>query len=108
MSMNLRHAAALALVGWALMLPPYYIKPGNTGTGVNPTAPWTDWFKADSFDTLKKCVEFQIDIIRAGARMKLTAESSADPKSERLVSEQFLASQCVPTTDLSVPTGLRK
>jgi hypothetical protein len=42
--MNPRHAAALALVGWYLMLPSY-----------DPSVPISKWYQAESFDTAAQC-----------------------------------------------------
>src|ERR1700736_3764083 len=63
--MNLRHAAALALVGWYLMCPPlcssHWSKdeksPCNCGA-FNYDAPLDRWFKSAGsgrFDSLRKC-----------------------------------------------------
>ena len=43
--MNLRHAAALALVGWYLMVPPLS----------NPSAPLSKWNLYRSYDTAREC-----------------------------------------------------
>jgi hypothetical protein len=47
--MNLRHAAALALVGWYLMVP----------SKKDPNAPIRDWGHYGSYDTAKECGEEQ-------------------------------------------------
>ncbi|HEY6420007.1 MAG TPA: hypothetical protein VIX59_13470 [Candidatus Binataceae bacterium] len=48
--MNLRHAAALVLVGWYLMMPP------TTPSGKpNPGASLSQWTQADDFDTADAC-----------------------------------------------------
>ncbi len=51
--MNLRHAAALALTGWYLMIPPY----GSVDSGESP--PLADWTIQGVFDSRKACTEFQ-------------------------------------------------
>lgn len=43
---NVRHVAALALVGWYLMVPH---RPGD------PSEPIWQWYQANSFDTAEKC-----------------------------------------------------
>jgi len=53
--MNPRQAAALALVGWYLMLPP---EQGGQGS-FNPSAPLREWFLAGSFDTPDACQQRQ-------------------------------------------------
>jgi hypothetical protein len=52
MSMNLRHAAALALVGWYLMVPP-----GKSNSGVEPDLQWplAQWSSLQSFDAAADC-----------------------------------------------------
>jgi hypothetical protein len=47
--MKLRHAAALALVGWYLMVPP------ENGTAVNVDAPLSKWFVRTAHDTTSDC-----------------------------------------------------
>lgn len=49
MSINFRHAAAFALVGWYLMIPP----------GKEFMAPLGYWVQEVSFDTAKECASGQ-------------------------------------------------
>jgi hypothetical protein len=49
--MNFRHAAALALVGWYLMLPPVDIPSGR----YVEEAPIASWRKLVEYDTFTKC-----------------------------------------------------
>jgi hypothetical protein len=51
MSMNLQHAAALALVGWYLMVPPLQ----NSVFGCDPNAPLRKRLKFRSFDSETAC-----------------------------------------------------
>ena len=60
--MNLRHAAALALVGWYLMVPPVHwgiVKAPMRSNTVyfDPDAPLSQWWTQDSFETLSDCRE---------------------------------------------------
>jgi hypothetical protein len=48
--MNIRHAAALALVGWYLMLPPLRDK------AVHTEAPLAQWQNYGNFDTAVECL----------------------------------------------------
>jgi hypothetical protein len=41
--MKLRHAAALALVGWYLMIPPFAKKDGAGNWHADPSAPLSNW-----------------------------------------------------------------
>jgi hypothetical protein len=47
--MNLRHAAALALVGWYLMVPP------STGGKLDTKAPLPQWINEGAFDRADDC-----------------------------------------------------
>jgi mono/diheme cytochrome c family protein len=47
--MNLRHAAALALVGWYLMVPL------NNAGQVDPHAPLSSWHQWSAYDTAAQC-----------------------------------------------------
>jgi hypothetical protein len=49
--MKPRHAAALALVGWYLMVPQLNEK------GVNSNAPMSDWDRVESFETAGACAQ---------------------------------------------------
>jgi hypothetical protein len=54
--MNLRHAAALALVGWYLMYPPDYMRAGDiSGWAVI----------GSSYDTAKKCRAARWKLLKA-------------------------------------------
>ncbi len=50
--MKARHASALALVGWYLMMPP--TSPPN-GYVINDAAPLSKWLLMESFDTAESC-----------------------------------------------------
>lgn len=54
--MNIRHAAALALVGWYLMIPPAVEEDSNHALHTKP-APLSEWQNFESFDTAKECEE---------------------------------------------------
>ena len=49
--MNLRHAAALALVGWYLMMPPL----DQDTRDWNTAAPFSEWTTIKSFHSKKDC-----------------------------------------------------
>ena len=51
--MKLRHAAALALVGWYLMVPP--LAGTKQHPGLDTNAPISHWSIYKSFDTAKAC-----------------------------------------------------
>jgi hypothetical protein len=56
--MNLRHAAALALVGWYLMTP--LARNGKVVLGV-PLTQWSHW---DSFDSSLECRNAGLDLMK--------------------------------------------
>ena len=51
--MNLRHAAAFALVGWALMMPPP--RPVGDHFKTNFSAPLSKWATVRTFDLKSQC-----------------------------------------------------
>jgi hypothetical protein len=55
--MKLSHTAALALVGWYLMVPPQIPLPGGKlGIGAPDTnAPLSEWSILDTFDSATEC-----------------------------------------------------
>lgn len=56
MSMNLRHAAALALVGWYFIVPPFQgSNPESSRADVN--APLSQWQIWSGYDSAKQCNE---------------------------------------------------
>ena len=67
--MKLRHAAALALVGWYLMVPPValntspaaradrFSRKGNQGWNHDTSAPLTDWTVNRKYDRVEDCDE---------------------------------------------------
>jgi hypothetical protein len=57
--MKPRHAAALALVGWYLVLPP------KEGLIVKPAAPMRDWKIEQSFKTIRECEDFRHNVSTA-------------------------------------------
>ncbi|MGO9061540.1 MAG: hypothetical protein ACLQU2_29820, partial [Candidatus Binataceae bacterium] len=54
-STNLRHAAALALVGWYLMMPPFHKDSEGMIDGLMSHAPVSQWDHVKSFDTAQAC-----------------------------------------------------
>jgi hypothetical protein len=56
-AMNLRHAAALALVGWYLIMPPRSVMRGFC----NDDAPLQLWKIVESFDTAAECTRSRSD-----------------------------------------------
>jgi hypothetical protein len=88
--MKLRHAAALALVGWYLMAPPVTPCPDDCGADhqhVDTAAPLSKWKMIESFDTAEGCHRWQHQ-----AELKLTADTyTAWTRAHR--------SECIATDD---------
>ena len=90
--MKLRHAAALALVGWYLMMPP--ARP-QTRVPVDLDAPLSKWTVDSSYDTAAECrreIEFakQTDARLAG---------DAPNEGLRLAIAGLVHGQCISTDD---------
>jgi hypothetical protein len=58
-TVNLRHAAALALVGWYLMIAP----PSPDHTALVPSAPLSQWKLDGSYDTAAQCMKARSKVI---------------------------------------------
>ena len=81
--MTFRHAAALALVGWYLMLPPP--NPRAFG-GVDDDAPIVQWKLFDSYDSAMECK-------MAAERMVASGDSTG------VVEAQLKQARCIATDD---------
>ena len=80
--MNPRHAAALALVGWCLVLPPA----SESFTFINSKAPLSQWTLDGQFDSAQNCENRRQQLIHENWK-------SADEK------RRFQLSRCVPRDD---------
>jgi hypothetical protein len=100
--MNSRHAAALALVGWYLMVPPS-IKVGHNPrhAGRDRVVPYSDapilkWNWAGSFDSVEACQRDQEkEIVKA---QKLEPAQPA-AKRDRSVETGFWEARCIASDD---------
>jgi hypothetical protein len=81
--MKLRHAAALMLIGWYLMLPPF-----DRNRERDPSAPISRWTIAERYDALAKCSKAQAQRLKHWVNLG----------DEQMVDE-FGQSVCVPTDD---------
>jgi hypothetical protein len=84
--MKLQHAAALALVGWCLAMPPF----DYTSTAA-PQTPTTDWTVKCTFPTAEACEQQRQKLIEV--RTKL-----AKPSRDRMV-RVMKASRCLASDD---------
>jgi hypothetical protein len=98
--MNLRHAAALVLVGWYLMVPP--LSPSGPHYVVLRGAPLSEWIIDESFDSAAECEQARHDGIlsarqsaeKAGICKPVPGSTCDDP----LLQEAVLA-KCIATDD---------
>lgn len=85
--MNLRHAAALALVGWYLMIPQSALPPN-----VAYKKPLSTWQTIQSFDTADECQDYLSDFFqrsREKAALNMLEPAYRD----------FMFAQCVASDD---------
>jgi hypothetical protein len=93
--MNLRHAPALALVGWYLMMPPPY------GSKTNPrTAPLRQWTVFGRYDSARECSDERTKMMRVQSMALLSdlAEGVSDANRPSL-SLDFKHAQCIASDD---------
>ena len=83
--MKLRHAAALALVGWYLMAPPLY-----EGHKSNLDAPLSEWVILDSFDSANDCWR---------ERSIMNTDHKRDFKHDSIQRERLGSISCIATDD---------
>ena len=99
--MKPRYAAALALVGWYLMLPPPGTNPFTTGRWFEKDAPLSTWYLEKSFDTAEDCDRArQKKYDEASSKIKVLAEShsiQASADAQILAGDKF--NRCIETDD---------
>ena len=61
----LRHGAALALLGWSLIVPPVYDYQGNIVIGIH--RPISDWKIARAYDSAEACQREMKHLVETGA-----------------------------------------
>ena len=87
--MRLRHAAAVALVGWYLMVPP--VVGQGSGRNVWNHAPLRKWERAATFDSEEVCNQ--------RLRASRTVKGPFENFTQALVAEQFSHGRCVRSDD---------
>jgi hypothetical protein len=93
--MKPRHASALALVGWYLMVPPFSAKE------VFPDKPLSDWQPADIYSTRTECEEGKRDTVQEMTAFLADAYKMAPtPKVKALQ-----AGKCIETDDPRLKGG---
>ena len=95
--MKPRHAAALALVGWYLLAPPF-----AAPYTPDPTAPLSQWDHEESFDSATKCEDYAADLLKTAKAKAFAARDSTNPFKaaafQGFADAQALA-QCISTDD---------
>ena len=94
--MTLRHAAALALVGWYLMMPPY------TGRHLSVEAPLSKWLIYTSTDSAAECVDLQMATVKLLDGKQITDRNGViTDKGSKAIALDFALrhAQCVATDD---------
>jgi hypothetical protein len=99
--MKLRHAAALAIVVWYLMIPPI-----GADNKVDAHAPLSTWRKGVSFNSQKECDDSLQDAIQNPmtpdeyqAAAQATRKAKMHPLSESEMTKRTAESQCVAADD---------
>ena len=98
--MKVCHVAALSLVGWCLMMPPFV--QGKLGV-VEGAAPLSKWTVTNAFDTAAECENFR------GTSLILDKKRSAqDPTNQghKMFHAQRALSQCIAIDDPRLISGL--
>lgn len=92
--MNLRHATALALVGWYLMVPPF--------AALNETH-LSHWDLISSFDTAVECENAMHAVAERANDPKFMAEEAKRLKAQgfdlKAGARRFAAARCISTDD---------
>jgi hypothetical protein len=107
---NLRHAAALALVGWYLMVPPFkphkpqpaFTIPSLEAQILNTDAPLSKWEIYVANDSADECEAFKAATLKLADQQKITGkDGSITDRGGRaiLLEMQLRHSQCVATDD---------
>jgi len=104
--MNFRHAAALALVGWYLMMPP---RADEVSGPSDPSedlvalhAPLSQWFLSLSFDTAQECQRVREKRYNEGSRamhdlLKSGGHPDDGPRAQFIAQQMWY--QCIATDD---------
>jgi hypothetical protein len=94
--MKPRHAAALALVSWYLIMPPSF----------DSTTPLSKWNRIGTFDSIDKCASFKLTVQQeisdpAGQeKIRKEAAKTGKPWNRDLAISRSKAAQCVSSDDL--------
>src|SRR5271170_279201 len=95
-AMNLRHTAALASVGWYLMMPPTFWSKTNPRT-----APLRQWTVFGRYDSAQECSDERTKMIRVQSLALFSdlTEGESDANRPTSLSLDFRHAQCIATDD---------
>jgi hypothetical protein len=93
--MNLRHAGALALIGWYLMVPPLVGDP----FWVDADAPISRWEIDSSYDIASDCEAALSRAIRAKGLTESEIRRGVEPGSTAMLSFPLGMAKCIATDD---------
>jgi len=93
--MNLRHAAALALVGWYLLMPPMPVEPSGLLGPPDLRAPLSKWDQEGEYDHVGDCQSeiFQIRNYSLDSKIKPKNRGAAN------AALAILNARCIATDD---------
>ena len=94
--MKLCQGAALAAIGWYLMLPPV----PKTGTPPDTTAPLNTWGSEGAFDTARECQAYLVELNDLSSQRRTQLFASNDPARRGYLTLALPAGRCIATDDL--------
>jgi hypothetical protein len=90
--MKARPVAALALVGWYLMVPP---PSSGVDWHIRATAPLNQWLVAHTFDTAKECEDYHTLVLQ-----QVKGKTSINPQNgDEAAATGMSLSQCIASDD---------
>ncbi len=94
--MKLRHAAALALAGWYLMVPPF--PKGEHRYEPDTSVPLSQWIRRGSFDSAAECEAHRTNWLNA---LKTDPEvpEEVGPAAARGIAKAVILGKCIATDD---------
>ncbi len=98
--MRLRHAAALALTGWYLMVPPP--EPFYSTLDARAKEPLSQWMRVGTYDTATECgaARDQVKLEATEAAGKYSLNQLNKPRTrDELIAAEASATLCVATDD---------
>ena len=102
--MNLRHAAALALVGWYLITPPIESCIGAFSGGSCEQTPLPRWQIRTTSDSLAECEKIKAEWIEKGRMYLGESDARSRTPGSRVLSDEaeymtYIEATCIATDD---------